>query len=87
MNMDKKTKLILTIIGVAAIVVPVLLLLFVAGKDNKIPQVPIEKRQIDEKNVQEASQKSFDSERPTPVPTPIPQAATESAQEATPSGQ
>ena len=90
--MDKKTKLVLSIIGVAAIVVPALFLMFVTGRSDKTPEVPTEKRQIDAKNVEEAAARNLPGENllpsPSPSPTPPP-AATGSASpsEGTPSGQ
>lgn len=88
--MDKKTKLILTIIGVAAIVIPAVLLVVVAGRSSKVPEVPTEKRQIDAESVQQATQKNLPGETFSPSPSPTsPPAATESAlpSEGTPSGQ
>lgn len=87
--MDKKTKLVLSIIGVAAIVVPALFLMFVTGRADKTPEVPTEKRQIDVKNVEEAAVRNLPGENLLPSPSPTPAGATESAlpSESSPSGQ
>ena len=68
--MDKKTKVILSIIGIGAIAVPVALLLFVTSRSSQVPEVPIEKRQINARNVEQTTQKTLPDETPTPTPTP-----------------
>lgn len=57
--MSKKTKLILSIIGLAAVIIPVLLLLFLTGRASKqAPDISSEKREIDTKNIEEAVRKA-----------------------------
>ena len=83
--MDKKTKVILSIIGIGAIAVPVALLLFVTSRSSQVPEVPIEKRQINARNVEQTTQKTLPDENPTPTPTPTPAGATGSALPTAPS--
>ncbi len=49
--MTKKTKLILSIIGVAAIIVPAFLLIITSGRSNIAPSVSSSKRTIDSKDI------------------------------------
>ena len=73
--MDKRTKLILSAVGLAAIIVPALLLILLAGKDKSQPPTQSTSRPLDTKNIEEAVRKV-----PTPatvLPSPTP--ATESA--------
>ncbi|MEK9147201.1 MAG: hypothetical protein AAB639_03315 [Patescibacteria group bacterium] len=86
--MNKKTKLILSIIGVAAIVVPSVLLLLISSRNVPAPQVSTDKRQIDTKNVQESAASAQPSPTPLPSPSPTPSPSPEaSPSEGTPSGQ
>lgn len=86
--MDKKTKLILSIIGVAAIVVPSVLLLLISSRDTPTPEVSTDRRQIDTKNVQESAARAQPSPTPLPSPSPTPSLLPEaSPSEGTPSGQ
>ena len=55
--MDKKTKLILSIIGIAAIAVPAGLLIFLSAKPATEPNVSPESRTINEKTIEDAVKK------------------------------
>lgn len=56
-NMNKKTKIILSIVGICAVVVPALLLIFVSGSTDQVPEVDSGKRQIDQKNIENIKDK------------------------------
>ena len=64
--MNKRTKMILSIIGVAAVVVPAVLLLIATSKTKEVPAVPTQEREIDAKNIQETSKKLVPSQPPAP---------------------
>lgn len=49
--MNKKTKLILSIIGLGAVIVPAILLVVATSKTVETPSVPTEDRQINEENI------------------------------------
>ena len=86
--MDKKTRLILTVIGVAAVVVPAILLLVISSRSAPAPEVSTEKRQIDTKSVEETAASAQPSPTPLPYPSPTPSPLPEaSPSEGTPSGQ
>lgn len=57
-NMNKKTKIILSIVGICAVAVPALLLMFVSRSTDQIPDVDSGKRQIDQKNIENIKDKS-----------------------------
>lgn len=73
--MNKRTKLILSVIGALAVVVPVVLLLTLGSKAPQAPGVSSEKRNIDTKNVGEVARRAA----PSPVALPSPSPSTESA--------
>lgn len=83
--MDKRTKLILSIVGIAAFAVPVALLVFLSAKPAKEPNVSPDSRTINEKTINEAVQKNPQKQPEFTAPTP----ATNSSQtnEGTPSAQ
>lgn len=62
-NMNKRTKMILSLVGVCAVVVPALLLWYVSSHSRLEPQVNSSKRRVDTANVQTSSQN-------TPAATP-----------------
>lgn len=73
--MDKKTRLILTVLGIAAVIVPVVLLIAFTSKTPPVAQVSTDARTINESNVKEIVKKTTpDFAQPTPEPS-----ATESA--------
>lgn len=67
-NMNKKTKIILSIVGICAVVVPALLLIFVSRSTDKVPEVDNGKRQIDQKNIENIKDKSS---APTNIFVPV----------------
>ena len=73
--MSKKTKLILTIVGMAALVVPVVLLIVATSKTKEVPNVPSEERQIDTGNIQNKAGQIV----PSPTPAVSSSPATSSA--------
>jgi len=68
--MDKRTKLILSIIGIAAIAVPVLLLIFLSAKPAKEPNVSPDSRTINEKAIEDAVKKNPQKQPEFTAPTP-----------------
>ncbi len=76
-NMNKRTKLILSLVGVSAVVVPALLLLVLSKNTGQEPQVATSKRTVDAQNIEKSA-------KATPllqaVPTPSPKAGTASAE-------
>lgn len=80
--MNKQTKLILTVLGAAAILIPVVLLLTLSSKAPEVPPVSSEKRNIDTRNVSDVARRSAPRESPA-LPSPSP--ATGSAAVASPS--
>lgn len=77
--MSKRTKLILSIIGAAAILVPAVLLITLSGRAPASPQVSSEKRNIDTGNVGEVAKRLA----PSPAILPSAPPSTESATPAT----
>lgn len=56
--MSKQTKLILTVLGLCAIIIPVILLLTITNKTPPTVQVPAGERDINEGNIQETAAKT-----------------------------
>ncbi|MBI3282982.1 hypothetical protein HYZ70_02800 [Candidatus Curtissbacteria bacterium] len=81
--MNKRTKLILTIIGAAAVIVPAVLLITLSAKEPGSPQVSSDKRNIDTRNIEEVARRSAPVASPVAVPSPSP--STDSASLASPS--
>ena len=73
--MNKRTKLILSIVGVSALVVPAILLIVMTSRTQKLPEVSSGKREIDTQTIVDTIKKS----QPTPSPLPSPSPATPSA--------
>lgn len=69
-NMNKKTKLILTIVGVAAVIVPAILLYVFSGRPAKEPNVSTGTRQIDTDAVEKSAKELPDSKQPISLPNP-----------------
>lgn len=65
--MNKRTKLILSILGVAAIVLPIVLLIVFTSRTSEAPEVSQEKRTVD----QEALSKSVKKNAPKITPQPV----------------
>lgn len=57
-TMNKKTKLVLSVVGVAAFVVPVILLVLSTSWTREIPEVPQEKRKVDIKSLEDVVRKN-----------------------------
>ena len=84
--MNKQTKLILSIIGASAVIVPVILLIVLTGGDNAIPPVPQENRSINTQTIEEAVKKAPKKDTVFPNQSPsTPSARSES--EGSPSAQ
>ena len=87
-NMNKKTKIILSFVGICAVVVPALLLMFVSRTTQEAPIVDSGKRQIDQKNIEDIKNKSSAPTNifvPSPSPEiPLSQPAGGQSREATP---
>ena len=66
--MSKQTKLILTVLGLAAIVVPVVLLLTLSSKPSPTVNIPSGNRNIDTQNIQDITN---EAPSPSPVPSPV----------------
>lgn len=79
--MTKKTKMLLTIIGVAALVVPVLLLVFLTAKPKGSPTVPQDKRSLDKGTIEETVKKVVPK---TPTPASASPSASPANREASP---
>ena len=79
--MNKRTKLILSVSGILAIVIPVVLLLTLSSSAPGAPEISSEKRNIDRQNVEEVARRSS----PSPATLPSPSPSTESASLASPS--
>lgn len=77
--MNKRSKLIVSVIGLCAIIIPALLLIFFSAKTQKEPQINLENRTIDAKSIQDAVKKT-----PQKAPDfPSPYVSTSSAKQAT----
>lgn len=70
-NMRTKTKIILTFIGVSAVLVPAALLMFVSQNTQIPPQANDAPRQIDQVGAGD-KQNSNPNSSPTLIPTPSP---------------
>lgn len=69
--MNKRTKLILSVIGVSAVVLPVVLLVLLTSGGEQAPEIPGDRRQLDTRNVEEAAKRTVPV-TVTPVSTPEP---------------
>ncbi len=58
-NMSKKTKFILSCVGIGAVVVPVVLLLLMSGQTRQVPEVPKAKRPLDTKSLENTAKKTL----------------------------
>lgn len=69
-NMKSRTKIVLTLIGISAVLVPAVLLMFVSQNTRVAPQADDAPRQIDRPDA--GDKKNPDpSSSPTLIPTPI----------------
>ncbi len=67
--MNKQTKLVLSIIGASAIIVPVVLLVVLTRSTAQIPQAPQENRSINTKTIEDAVKKAPKKETIFPTPS------------------
>jgi len=67
---NKQTKLILSIIGASAIIVPVVLLVVLTRSTAQIPQPSGENRSINTKTIEDAVKKAPKKETIFPTPNP-----------------
>ena len=63
--MSKKTKLILSLIGMSAVIVPAILLIVATSRTKEAPSVPTQDRQIDDQNISDSVNKF------SPPPSPL----------------
>ena len=83
--MDKKTKLILSAIGISAVVIPAILLIFLTSKPTPEPPATNTKRQIDTQRISDKVKNLPKGE--LALPTPVSSTPTASpARESTASG-
>jgi hypothetical protein len=68
--MNKQTKLILSLIGIAALVVPAILLIVFTGKTQFEPEPDSGSRQIDSQTIKEAQEKVPQKSPQFPSPAP-----------------
>lgn len=73
-NMNKKTRLLLSVIGVSAVVVPAILLLVVSKSAKQEPQVTTGKRSVDTNSIERSAKTVA-----TPKPAATPKTSTGSA--------
>lgn len=74
-NMNKKTKIILSIIGISAVLIPAALLMLVSQNTQVPPAANDAPRQIDQINIED-KQNSMPTPPPVLNPTPSPVIAT-----------
>ena len=68
--MNKQTKLILSIIGASAIIIPLVLLIVLTRNTNTQPEIPSGKRTIDAENIEKAVERAPKKELVFPTPSP-----------------
>lgn len=68
--MNKSVKIVLSIVGLAAVVVPAMLLIFLGGKTQPEPEVASNSRQIDQQTIKDATEKSSEKQSVFPSPSP-----------------
>lgn len=78
--MSKRTKMILSVIGIGAVVIPAALLIFFTTKETEEPQVPTGVRQIDTSVIERAIEKIEPKEPEFPSPSPATVSAEENEQ-------
>ena len=74
-NMNKRTRLILSLVGISAVIVPAILLFVLSKNTQPEPQIENGKRTVDSQNIGNTVSKV----QPTPSPIPSPKQATTSA--------
>lgn len=85
-NMSKRVKIILSVVGIAAVVVPALLLVFLSSGTQPVPQVSQAKRSVDVNSLEDTVKRTMpDSNAPAPLslpsqqPSPSPSASPSSS--------
>ena len=67
--MNKRTKLILSVIGLAALILPAVLLLVLSSRTREAPAASTEEREVNARNIQDtASQLALQSPAASPAP-------------------
>jgi hypothetical protein len=84
--MQLRNKIIVSIIGIGAVVVPAILLLTLTSSPPKQPNISSGERQIDPSNLEEAAQSALPTPSPIPSPSPTPTVSPE-AEESTASSE
>lgn len=84
-NMPKRMKLILSFLGVCAVVVPAILLLVVSSATKKEPEVVTTKRSVDSQNIEKMA-KTTPSPSLKVIATPVPASPSARPAESTSSG-
>lgn len=69
--MNKRTKLILSVIGIGALVIPVVLLIFLTERGGQVSEISTARRQLNTQTVEEVAKRTAPASQ-TPVPTPAP---------------
>ncbi len=72
--MSKRTKIILSFLGIAALVVPVVLLLLMSGQTTRVPEVSGAKRPLDTNSLENTAKKTLPNNIVLP-PSPLPSAS------------
>lgn len=75
-NMNKRTRLILSLVGISAVVVPAILLLVLSKNTKPEPQIANSKRAVDAQNIQKTANTV---PSPSIIPSPSPKSASASA--------
>ncbi|MBI3341699.1 hypothetical protein HY024_01100 [Candidatus Curtissbacteria bacterium] len=75
-NMNKRTRMILSLVGISAVVVPAILLLVLSKTGKQEPKIVDSKRSVDTQNIERTVSKS---PVPTIAPSPTPAQSTSSA--------
>lgn len=85
--MDKKTRLILSVIGLAALAVPIALLIFLSSKPAKEPNVSADSRTINEETIENAVRKNPPKPPEFTEPTPSTSSGNLPSNESSPSAE
>lgn len=81
-NMNKKTKMILSVVGVCAVIVPALLLWYLSSNSKQEPKINNSKRPVSAAAVQNTQNKPVATTRPVAA-TPTPAATSSAAPQGT----
>ena len=75
--MNRKTKIVLAIVGISAVIIPAVLLVMFTGKSSEEPQVSSGTRQINTEAIENAVKKVEPKEPQFPSPSPASGSATQ----------